>query len=80
MTQTTYAIELSYESGRTEEIALKSTTDSQAEREMRKYLKAKSKGEDVNAFLSFFRKSDGQHGYLNQDGASPTGKAWSKGA
>ena len=74
---TTYAIELSYESGRTVEIPLAVATDSQATKKMREYLQTNRRQlMDVNAFLSFRRTSDGQHGYLNQDGASPTGKAW----
>ena len=27
-------------------------------------------------FIEFFRKSDGQRGYINRDGASPVGQAW----
>lgn len=27
-------------------------------------------------FVSFFRKSDGQHGYINREGADVTGSAW----
>lgn len=72
---TTYAIELSYESGRTVEIPLAVKIDSQATKKMREYLRT-NQLMDVNAFLSFRRTTDGQHGYLNQDGASPTGKAW----
>ncbi len=76
---TTYAIELQYESGREEYVPLLTViTDSQATQQMRAYLSTNARQLlDVNAFLAFYRASDGQRGYLNQDGASPTGKAWS---
>jgi len=72
-----YAIELSYESGKTVEVPIDATTDSQARKKMKEYIRTnKRQLMDVNAFLSFRRGSDAQHGYLNQDGASPRGKAW----
>lgn len=30
-------------------------------------------------YLAFDRDSDGQHGYINRDGASPVGKQWAGG-
>lgn len=27
-------------------------------------------------FITWFRESDGQHGYLNRDGHNPVGKSW----
>ena len=72
----TYSIELSYESGETVEVPLAASNDSQARQKMGEYLRTNGPQlMEVNAFLSFRRSRDGQHGYLNQDGASPTGKA-----
>lgn len=31
---------------------------------------------DKQVFISFFRKSDGQQGFINQDGADVTGRSW----
>jgi hypothetical protein len=74
---TTYSIELCYESGEKKYVPLAAKSDSQATKLMRDYLKTSSRQlMDVNAFLAFDRDSDGQHGYINQDGASPTGKTW----
>jgi hypothetical protein len=78
---TTYTIELCYESGRKVYIPLVAATDSRATKKMREYLQTnRCQLANVNAFLWFqrgFRRArDGQSGYLNQDGANPTGKAW----
>lgn len=77
MANTTYAIELAYESGETKYVPLSAKTDSEATKLMREYLSTNRRQlVDMNAFLAFDRSTDGQHGYLNQDGASPTGKSW----
>lgn len=39
-------------------------------------LAEKLAAEGKTIFISFFRKSDGQHGHLNRDGHSITGQAW----
>lgn len=31
---------------------------------------------DKQIFVSFYRASDGQRGYINRDGAAITGKSW----
>lgn len=33
---------------------------------------------DKNVYIEFFRKSDGQAGYINQDGAGITGVSWTE--
>ena len=80
MTQHTpsiYSIELQFESGETQHVYLGATSDSQATKKMRAYMQI-NRHQDAYAYLCFSRSSDGQVGYLNQDGgASPTGKAWS---
>jgi hypothetical protein len=35
-----------------------------------------AKDEENHVFVSFYRSSDGQHGYLNRDGHAITGKRW----
>lgn len=73
----TYSIELQYESGEKKCVPLAAKSDSQAVRLMGEYLKTNERQLlDVNAFLSFGRSTDGQHGYINRDGASPAGKSW----
>lgn len=38
---------------------------------------SKKAGEGHEVFVSWYRESDGTHGYLNRDGNhSPTGKQW----
>ena len=72
-----YFIERQFESGETQHVYLGATSDSQALKKMRAYMQFTHR-QHVNAYLCFSRESDGQVGYLNQDGgASPTGKAWS---
>jgi hypothetical protein len=76
---TTYAIELSYESGRTESVPLTAKTQAGAVRQLRQWL-ADNPAAQASVYLGFFRSTDGCHGYINTGGASPTGKAWRKAA
>lgn len=79
-TQVTYSIEMQFESGEKKHIPVAATSDSQATKIMRAYMQmwdCLQLNQHVNAYLCFSRSSDGQKGYLNQDGASPTGEAWS---
>lgn len=74
---TTYAIEITYEDRMPTSVALAARNDAQAEKALRKYISCAKLPADALVFLSYFRESDGQHGYLNPDGASPTAKPWS---
>jgi hypothetical protein len=71
-----YSIELEHESGTNESLPLIAKNDQQAEAELKNWLKANTIPEDCHVYLAFYRACDGQHGYLNPDGASPTGKPW----
>lgn len=75
-----YSVELRSESGSSENVVLTARTDRQAEAELRAWLKSNTVAEDCQVYLAFDRSSDGQHGYLNPDGASPMGLPWKAGA
>lgn len=49
------------------------TTDESARRAG---IKAAKENQGKQVFVSFFRSSDGQHGYINRDGADFTGEAY----
>ena len=34
------------------------------------------RGENHDTYISFYRSSDGQYGYINQFGAGPNGVSW----
>ena len=35
-------------------------------------------GSNIQVFIHWFRAPDGQHGYINPDGADLTGQSWTK--
>lgn len=78
---TAYSIEivtLGDEGAQTESVGLPVESDTAAVRQLRRWLD--QKGADLSpgtgVFLKFYRPSDGQRGYLNPNGASPTGSPW----
>lgn len=78
-TNTKYSIEMVDGNGESDYITLAARTDQEAERALKAWLTSKVRialPATTHVYLGFFRSSDGQHGYLNSDGASPTGKAW----
>lgn len=51
--------------------------EEKSERDARKTAKKWAKEyPDKLVFIEFFRKSDGQRGYINRNGASITGRSW----
>lgn len=76
--KTGYAIEIAMESGEMIALPLAAKTDAAARRECAAWLSEKESSLErgANVFLAFQRTSDRQHGYLNLDRASPTGKSW----
>lgn len=78
---TTYSIEivsLGDEGAATESVGLPVESDAAAIRQLRRWIDEKGDGlsSGADVFLAFHRSSDGQRGYLNPDGASPTGSPW----
>lgn len=54
-------------------IPISAKTDEQARKAASDYA---GEHPDEMVFCSFMRSSDGQRGYINRDGASPTGSAY----
>jgi len=68
-----YTVEITFEGMTTDEIT--GLTKAQAIKTAK--IKAAESGEEYQVFVSFFRPSDGQRGYLNRDGNHEiTGTAW----
>lgn len=53
---------------------LTARTDEGARRQMQRYLQSAHGWQEI--YLEFFRASDGQHGYINRNGADLVGKSW----
>ncbi len=47
-----------------------------SERRARQIARAQAQIGAGQVYITWYRASDGQHGYLNRDGHSPIGKAW----
>ena len=69
---TTYTIELQYQTMDVDYVQLPARSDAEAVRQMEQY----PRPENARAYLTFYRESDGQYGYINRDGASAVGKSW----
>jgi len=76
MPNISFAIEFTYEDRMPDSQPLAARTETQAVKELRKYLASANLPEGALVFLGFHRSSDGQHGYINPGGASPVGKPW----
>lgn len=76
MKGTNYSIEITYESKQADYIPLDARSDSQAIKQLGQWRKTNTVSQGANIFLAFSRASDGQHGYINPDGAAPTGRKW----
>ena len=72
----TYSIALQFEDRDSEEIPLRAKTDTAAIAQLRKWLATAKIEDGCHVYLVFNRDTDGQVGYINPMGASPTGKPW----
>ena len=72
---TTYTIEIQDAAGNVEALPLTARSDAMAIKQLKAWIAANSTT-GAQIYLSFFRSSDHQRGYLNPHGASRTGRAW----